>query len=163
MTTKKAAASASKGRAKAAKRKSRKNPELKPRQKKLLQGIVEGKSVRAAALEAGYSIHTANSPADLLSTDAMRAALQRRLSLDKIIQRIDEGMDAEIVNTIVLGRKGKEKLHISTAPNYFERRSAAALAAKLIGADPASRLEVHGDVNTLVKVEFIDVAASAQP
>lgn len=160
MTTKKAAASAPKGRAKAAKKRNgAKRRKLTPRQTNLLKGVVEGKSVRRAALDAGYSERSARHAGELLSTEAMRAIMQSRFSLEKICQRIDEGMDAELSNTVVLGRKGKEKIQVFSYPNHSERRQAAALAAKLIGADPAAKLEVHGDVNTLVRVEFVDVAA----
>lgn len=163
MTQKKAAASA-KGRAKAAKKKNGvKRRKLTPRQTLLLKGMVEGNSVRQAALAAGYSERSANHASELLSTEAMRAELQRRLSLDKIIQRIDEGMDATQSQVVVTGRKGGEHIDHFESPNYFERRSAAALAAKLIGADPSTKIEVKGDLTQLVKVTFVEVAAVAQP
>jgi hypothetical protein len=76
--------------------KSPKNPvSLRPRQAKLLEGIVDGKSVHRAALDAGYSPNTADHPADLLGTKSMRAALQQLLpSVEKIALRINEGLDA---------------------------------------------------------------------
>jgi hypothetical protein len=76
--------------------KSPKNPvSLRPRQAKLLEGIVGGKSLHRAALDAGYSRNTADHPADLLGTKSMRAALQALLPpVEKIAQRINEGLDA---------------------------------------------------------------------
>jgi phage terminase small subunit len=133
------------------------------RQASLIKGVVEGKSVRKAALDAGYSPNTAEHAGELLSTEALRGFCQSRLSLDKILARIDEGMDAEVNESIVLGRKGQEKVQTSTYPNYSERRQAAALAAKLVGADPASKIEVKGDLTQLVKVTFLNVAACAEP
>jgi hypothetical protein len=164
MTTKKAADSAHKGRSKAAKKKTgEKRRKLTSRQTDLVKGIVSGKSVRRAALDAGYSERMANHAGELLSSDALRGFCQSRLSLEKVLDRIDEGMDAERVETIVLGRKGKETVKFNSSPDYCERRQSAALAARLIGADPANRIEVKGDMVQLVKVEFVNVAALQEP
>lgn len=122
-----------------------------------------GKSVRRAALDAGYSEHSAAHPQELLSSDALRAFCQQKLSLDKVLTRVDEGMDAELSESIVLGRKGSEKVITNTFPNYPERRQSAALAARLIGADPSAKIEVKGDLTQLIKVEFVNVAALSEP
>lgn len=160
MSNKKAAASADHRRAKAAKKKSgEKRRKPTPRQVHLIAGLAAGKTTRQAALDAGYSMRMADHAGELLGTEALRAFCQRRLSLDKVLMRINEGMDAERVEIVVLGRKGDEQIDVERMPDYSERRQSAALAAKLIGADPASKIEVHGDVTTLVKVEFVDVAA----
>lgn len=162
MKKKKAAASAKKA-GKAAKQKTgEKGRKPTPRQTELIAGIVEGKSTRQAALDAGYSERMANHPSDLLSSDVLRSFLQKRLSLEKIADRIDEGMDAELSESIVIGRKGMEKVLTNTYPNYPERRQSAALAAKLIGADPSARTE-GGGVPNAITVNFIHVAALAQP
>lgn len=134
-----------------------------PRQAKLITGIAAGKSVRRAALEAGYSERMASHAGELLSSDALRGICQRTLSLDKVLMRIDEGMDAEETEVIVVGRKGKEKIKLQTYPNFSERRQSSALAARLIGADPSAKIEVKGDLTQLVKVEFIHVAALSEP
>lgn len=105
----------------------------------------------------------ANHAGELLSTDALRAFCQQKLSLEKALTRIDEGMDAEETEVIVIGRKGKEKIQLQTCPNFSERRQSAALAARLIGADPSAKIEVKGDLTQLVKVEFIHVAALQEP
>ncbi len=128
-----------------------------------MKGLAAGKSVRQAALDSGYSERMAEHAGELLSSDVLRRFCQERLSLDKVLLRIDEGMDAEISQSLVLGRKGKEKVLTSTFPNYPERRQSAALAARLIGADPAAKIEVKGDLNHSVKVTFVDVAACAEP
>jgi hypothetical protein len=133
-----------------------------PRQSALIKGVVEGKSTRQAALDAGYSERMANHAGELLSTEALRAFCQSRLSLEKILLRVDEGMDAEVTESLVLGRKGKEKVLTSSYPNHTERRQAAALAAKLVGADPAYRIEVKGDINNFVRVEFVNVDGLAE-
>lgn len=161
MSKKKAAVEAH-GPTKAAKKKKRgKVRKLSIRQTKLLKGVVEGKSVLQAALAAGYSEHTAEHASVLLSTEAMRHELQRRIPLDKIIQRVNEGMDAMRSDSFVIGSKlkGDERIESIDSIDYGERRQAAALAAKLVGADPASKFEIKGDVNNFIRVEFIDVAA----
>lgn len=163
MANKKAAASA-KRRAKAAKNESgAKRRKPTPRQTNLIEGIVAGKSTRQAALDAGYSERMANHAGELLGTEALRGFLQKRLSLEKIADRIDEGMDATRSEIIVMGRKGHETVRIEETPDYTERRQSAALAARLIGADPSSKIEVHGDLTQLVKVHFVNVAACAEP
>lgn len=157
MAKKRAGASADR-RAKPAKKKTgvkRRKPTA--RQTDLVNGIVAGKSVRRAALDAGYSERSANHAGELLSSEALREFCQRRLSIDKILQRVDEGMDATTDETIIVGRKGKEQVSFHQAPDFGERRQAAALAAKLIGADPANKIEVKGDVNSFVRVEFVNV------
>ena len=44
---------------------------------------------------------------ELLSSEALRGFLQKRLSLEKISDRIDEGMDATIKQTLIIGSKLK--------------------------------------------------------
>lgn len=138
---------------------------MTPRQVKLVKGIVEGKSTYRAALDAGYSHNTAKDAGELLSTEAMREFLQRKLSIDKICGRIDEGMDATRKESVVIGSKlrGDEQVVVNEYVDYGERRQASALAAKLIGADPTSKIEVKGDLTQLVKVTFLNVAACAEP
>jgi hypothetical protein len=165
---KKKASDSGQGRSKGAKKKQnesvgKRGKPLTPRQTNLIQGIIAGKSTRQAALDAGYSERSADNPKELLSTEALRGFCQQRLSIDKVLKRIDEGMDATQSTPIVIGRKGQETIEMVESPNYFERRSAAALAAKLIGADPAAKIEVKGDLTQFVKVEFVNVAACPEP
>src|SRR5271165_3271430 len=69
---------------------------LTPRQSKLLDGILKGKSTRAAAIAAGYSENTADDQAKrLLSTQAMRDALAEKLvSIDEIAAGLNAGTQA---------------------------------------------------------------------
>lgn len=159
MAPKKAAASARKGGRKPRKKKTgAKRRKPTPRQANLIAGIVAGKSTRQAALDAGYSERMSRHAGELLSSEVLRGFLQKRLSLEKIADRIDEGMDATTSEVIVLGRKGKETVRIEESPNYSERRMSAALAARLIGADPSAKVEVKGDFNQFIRVEFVNVA-----
>lgn len=171
MTTKKAAASAGKPRAKAAKKKSGKNREkLTPRQNALLDGILQGKSTHRAALDAGYSPNTAKDPGELLSSDKMRAALAGLLApIEVIAQRINEGLDAietEVFCNVMGSKlKGTEEVKLTHVDkvSWSERRHYAALAVKLKGLDPGIKVEHEGDVTQRVIVEFVDVAALQEP
>jgi len=161
MTQKKAAASAEK-RAKAAKKKTPKiRVVLKPRQAKLLEGLVEGKSVRAAALEAGYSANTAAHPEDLLDTVAMRKALNHLLAPpEKIAARINEGLDA--METRFFQFQGE----VTEARNVIawgERRAYAELAARLKGLTPGLPFDPNTDGPSNITVNYINVAALAEP
>lgn len=161
MTTKKAAASAEK-RAKAAKNKPAKNRELKPRQQKLLKGIIdEGKSVYAAAIDAGYSPNTAQHPSDLLDTAAMRKALASLLApAEKIAQRINEGLDA--METKFFQFKG-EVTESRRVIAWGERRQYAELAARLKGLAPGMDYDPQRGAPNNITVNFVHVAAIAQP
>lgn len=164
MTTKKGSGRNRTAGAKAAKKKkSAKLRKLTPRQTNLIEGIVDGKSVRRAALDAGYTENTAEKASKLLSTEAMREFMQKRFSLAKICQRVDEGMDATTSETVIVGRKGKETVSFKETPNFSERRQASALAAKLIGADPAAKMEVKGDFIHEMTVNWVNVDAVDAP
>lgn len=115
---------------KKAKKKSAKNRvSLKPRQAKLLQGLVDGKSVRQAALDAGYSPNTAQHPADVLETKSMRAALKDLIApVEKIALRINEGLDA--MKTEFAKFEGKIS-DSKDCVDFAERRQYAELACKL--------------------------------
>jgi hypothetical protein len=162
MTTKKAAASAEK-RAKAAKKKSAKNRvPLKPRQALLLEGLVEGKSVRAAALDAGYSPNTAQHPSELLDTAGMRAALAKLLApAEKIAQRINEGLDAMETKFFQFEGSVTDSRDVVA---WGERRQYAELAAKLKGLAPGTDYDpAQAGTTNLITVNFVHVATLAQP
>lgn len=115
---------------KKAKKKSLKNPErLKPRQAKFVEGVVDGKSARKAALDAGYAEHTANKPADILETKSMRAALKELIApVEKIALRINEGLDA--MKTEFAKSEGAIT-DSRDCVDFAERRQYAELACKL--------------------------------
>lgn len=128
------------------------------RQSKLIEGVTKGKSVRRAALDAGYSERMADHAGELLSATALREAFGRFIaSPEKIAQRINEGLDAVEEQVIVLGRKGKETISIQHAVDYSERRQYAALASKLCGIDPGVKVELGGQGKLVI--EMVDVAA----
>lgn len=157
MKNKKAGDSAERRSKPAKKKKFGKSRKPTKRQADLIKGVIAGKSVHRSALDAGYASGTAEHASKLLSSEVLREFCQRRLSLDKVLQRVDEGMDATSSETVIIGRKGHESVSFHEAPDFGERRQAAALAAKLIGADPSNKIEVKGDVNNFVRVEFVNV------
>jgi len=128
------------------------------RQKKLVEGVTKGKSVRRAALDAGYSERMARHAGELLSASALREAFGRFIAPpEKIAQRINEGLDAVEERVIIVGRKGKEKVSIEHMVDYGERRQYAALASRLTGLDPGVKIEHSGQTKMII--EMVDVAA----
>src|SRR5262245_59463214 len=96
-----------------------KNPELlTSKQKRFIDGKLAGKSSRKAALEAGYSAHTAaHANKDIAQKPAVDAAIQDWLlhagvSTELLATRIRQGLDA--------GTRG--------CPNWHERRHYTELA-----------------------------------
>lgn len=105
-------------------------------------GILKGKSGRRAALDAGY----APSSADHATTDIMPAverafapAVRKAIPLDNIIQRLREGLDAQVVKVASFeGRITDEAAYI----DFAERRAYAELIVKLGGYYvPTERIE----------------------
>lgn len=144
------------GRSKPRNKKTAKNrAKLKPRQVKLLEGLVDGKSVRAAALDAGYSPNTAQHPSDLLDTVGMREAMARLLaSPEKIAQRINEGLDAMETKFFQYEGQVSDRRDVIA---WSERRMYADLAAELKGMKPSQKIEHSGQ--TKMVIEMVDVAA----
>jgi hypothetical protein len=137
---------------KEAKKKTAKNRvSLKPRQAKLVEGIADGKSVRRAALDAGYSPNTAQHPADLLQTKSVRAAMRALIApIEKIAQRINEGLDAEKTEF------AKFEGQISDSRNcidFGERRQYAELACKLRELMPSGDDKGTPDNPMIVRID----------
>ena len=135
-----------------AKKKSPKNPErLKPRQAKFVEGIVDGKSSRQAALDAGYAEHTANKPKDILETKSMRAALQELIApVEKIALRINEGLDA--MKTEFAKFEGQIS-DTRDCVDFAERRQYAELACKLKELLPGSEDRGSPDNPMIVRID----------
>lgn len=125
--------------------KSPKNPvKRKPtaRQAKFVKGLTEGKSARRAALDAGYS----ESSADHATTEilpvverAFGEVIRRAIPVERLVQRLDEGLDAVEVKIAVF--EGKIT-HQKAFADYGERRAYAELIVKLGGHFvPTSRIE----------------------
>jgi|SRR5579863_514922 len=152
--------------AKAKKPRKTRKPSLSPRQAKLREGLAEGKSTRRAALDAGYSVHSANKPQELLSRPALREALAELLvPVEKIAERINEGLDAVVTETYshVIGSKiqGDDHIELKHVDKiaWSERRKYAVLAARLKGLMPGEKLEIEGEIAQEVIVRFEHVGS----
>jgi hypothetical protein len=162
--SKKASGSRSLRAGKAAKQKPRKSPKAKarkptPRQSNLIEGIVSGQSVRSAALAAGYSVHTANHPDELLGAEAVRTTLANLIApVEHLASRINEGVDATYSTALVLGRKGKETIETVQQIAWMERRKYVELAMRVKGiVGNSSDLPLAGMQPRRVIVEYVRV------
>lgn len=98
---------------------------LSLKQRRVLEGVAAGKSIRAASVEAGYSVNVADRGiASMTPTmqDAFRRLIEKAVPLEKAAQRLSEGVDAE-----TSWFNGKEQ---QTAPDFRERREYLKLAAQ---------------------------------
>lgn len=134
-----------------------------PRQSNLIEGIVDGKSVRAAALAAGYSQSSANNPDELLNTQAVRIALANLIApIEKLAERVNEGLDAVETQTFshVLGSKlkGTEEIQLKHVDKiaWTERRKYIELASRFKGLlGFASDVPLQGMQPRRVLVEYV--------
>lgn len=143
----------------AAKQKPRKSPKAKtrkptPRQSNLIDGIIDGKSVRAAALQAGYSEHTAAHPDELLNTQAVRIALANLIApIEKLAQRINEGLDAEKTEFAKFEGRISDKVN---CVDFEQRRQYVQLAGRFKGLlGFASDVPLQGMQPRRVLVEYV--------
>jgi len=109
---------------------------LNPRQHSYLEGVVSGKTKKAAALAAGYSESTARTemrPA-VIERPLVRLALQemvrQAIPPEKIVQRLVDGLDA--TNTVFAKHKGKITDQL-TVIAWNTRLLYIGLAAKMAG------------------------------
>lgn len=107
---------------------------LNLRQRKYVEGIVDGKTKKQAAVEAGYSTSTAENAAAIIEGPDVRAAfeklIRRNVDPNKIVQRLTEGLDAS--ETKFFQHNGRV-IETREVVDYARRREYIALAAKLGG------------------------------
>ncbi len=107
---------------------------LNLRQRKYVAGIVDGKTKKQAALEAGYSVSAAENAAAIIEGTDVRAAFEElirpHVDTNKIAQRLAEGLDATVTKFFL--HKGKI-IDTCEVVDYTRRREYVALAAKLLG------------------------------
>ncbi len=118
-------------------------PPLTPkevRKQRFVAALVEGKSMRAAALEAGYSESMANvAGVEIMPMcrEAFRKALGHRISIGKLADTISAGLDAEYTQYFAdKGRVIDERRN----PDYRERREYSKLAANLMSFEPPKEI-----------------------
>ena len=122
----------------------KREPQLKPRQQKLLDGILKGKSTRQAAKDAGYK-RGADHPGELLNTAAMRQALRRRLpSVELIALRVTQGLSAKKTEFAKFEGKITDS---RDCVDHHERRRFAELACRLHGL---LEMDENGDPQRIV-------------
>ena len=112
-------------------------PRLSGRQRRLLAGVVAGKTTRQAAVEAGFSEETARSGygSKVLRIPAIRSALadamrRKGLTVSKIAGRLNEALDA------TRGEFYKGRSVPSDLPDHRIRVEACHLSAQLYGQLP---------------------------
>lgn len=141
-------------RAKPAKKKSPKKSEAKAaKQRRFVSGLIDGKSMRKAALDAGYTESMADKAGEKILPGAQtefQQELERAIPRARLIKRISEGLDAR--ETKLLSFKGEytEAKHLVA---WSERRRYAELIAKLQGL-LIERVEVGTDKPLEVKVDI---------
>jgi hypothetical protein len=136
------------------KSKPRKPRTLLPRQVKLIDGITAGKSVRRAALDAGYSERMAGHPQELLGSKQLREHFARLMPpVEKIAQRIHEGLDAE---RLEFAKEHGKIRDIVRCVDFEQRRKYAELAATFLGLAPEVGINVklEGSVHELSDPEL---------
>jgi hypothetical protein len=104
-----------------------------PKRRRFVAGLIEGKSMRRAALDAGYTESMAdNAGLKILpgAREELKKELGRKVPHAKLVQRIVEGLNAKEIKLAQFQGKYTDKRHVV---NYSERRRYAELAAKLLG------------------------------
>jgi hypothetical protein len=155
------------GKSCASRAKDKPTRKLTPRQGKLLEGLLGGKSTRAAAMAAGYSENTADHQAKrLLNTRVMREALAEKLiGIDEIAERLNAGTVAVQTDTFcnVVGSKlkGTEEVKLTHVDKvaWTERRKYVELICRLKGLDPGIKVEHEGEIDHHMVVEHVHLGA----
>ena len=130
-----------------------------PKRRRFVAGLIDGKSMRRAALDAGYSQSMANNAGLKILpgiTEEFKRELGRKVPKGKLIQRIAEGLDARAVKLAQFEGNFTDKRYLV---NYSERRRYVELAAKIMGY-LMEKVEVTGadqaPVDFNLQVNFVD-------
>jgi hypothetical protein len=140
-----------------------------------VEGVAAGKSRRRAALDAGYSLSSANNPGHNIERGRVREVfgelIRGAVSAELIAQRVREGLDAMEIKCFV-----HEDAVIYSRPleNFTERRHYAELAARFGGyyvdkkeiempaqSDPLPEEQVREKARALLAA--LDEADESQP
>jgi hypothetical protein len=144
--------------------KSRKKSESKaPKRRRFVAGLIDGKSMRKAAIDAGYTQSMANDAGRKImpgAQDEFRDLLGRSIPDDVLIQRISEGLDAKESKIAQYEGKFTDTKNLVA---WGERRRYAELIAKLRGY-LVERVEIGSSEDTPVNVDlnirFVDPGKS---
>ena len=145
--------------------KSRKKSELRAfggaKRRRFVEGLIDGKSMRKAAIDAGYSQSMANDAGRKILPrvqEEFRDQLAKRIPLEKLVGRIAEGLDATETK---FAQKDGKFTSTRTLISWEARRRYAELTAKLMGY-LVERIELggpdSGPLNFDFNVSFVDPA-----
>ena len=123
------------------------------KEKKLVKGIIAGKTRKQAAIEAGYAPKCADSQASqVLSKPNVQSEFQKALekagvTTARLAEKISEGLDSKkvISATIVAGNSqeaGSTTNDFIEVPDYLAQHKFLDTALKLKGAYPSEKVEV---------------------
>ena len=127
------------------------------RRRKVLKGLIAGKSLTQSALDAGYS----ESSADQASRDIMphireafQEAMHRRIPIGKLADTVAAGLDANETKVVQFEGKVTDQKDVIA---WGERRRYSELAANLMGLAPdkTSNLEALGGS---LQINFVSIA-----
>ena len=127
---------------------------LTPKEKKYVSARTKGKNQKDSALEAGYSLSTANRACVIEDRKevqrAFRVLLQEAIPASLLIQRLREGLDADKVQVTGEG----EQAFAEVAPDYKERREYLKLAATYGDYVPKEAVEMPGGLQPIVQIHI---------
>ena len=104
-----------------------------PKRRRFVAGLIDGKSMRRAALDAGYSQSMANNAGLKIlpgAREEFKRELSRKVPHGRLVQRIVEGLDARTIKLAQFEGDFTDKRYFI---DYSERRRYVELAAKLLG------------------------------
>ena len=119
-----------------------------------VEGLIEGKSMRQAALAAGYAPSTAESAYRAILPGVKQIfqdALHRHISVGKLAKRISEGIDAEETKFFQKDGIVTDKRDVIA---WSERREYSELAAKLFGF-ATDKLSLTGEEGGPLAIEIV--------
>jgi hypothetical protein len=139
--------------AKKAKSKGRKKSELKaPKRRRFVKGLIDGKSMRKAAVDAGYTQSMADNAGEKILPGAVaefKEALAKAVPDEILIKRLAEGLNAKETKLVQYRGEYSDQRHLVA---YSERRRSVELVAKLRGL-LIERVEVGNSDDKPLKVE----------
>ena len=114
-----------------------------------IEGILDGKPRKDAALEAGYGARMAHAPTRLIESAELRAqfqqiAISKGLTLHRVVDKVAEHMDARA--NYIDDNKG---LVQSAAPDYKVQQKALDQLTTLLGMQDASKAAQGGSTISL--------------
>jgi hypothetical protein len=131
---------------------------IDPRRREYLDNRAQGDSKKEAALKAGFSESMAENAKEKIEkpiAEQLAKAIQARIPLEKIVRRIDEGMDA--LETKIVQHQGIVTDYVDLVA-WAERREYTAMAAEYGQYHiPHQKIEHDGEIDGTVKVvvEFL--------